>query len=248
MKQKDASIVLAKPSQCCVCGQACEAKLPQFRALGPGLGAFIRERSGATSLAPEGRVCRDCLAQNRVEYVVARLAADRGVLNALEADVAKKAADHSTIATQLEKEFSRGSSRGQRLADAVASVGGSWPFVVGFLVLLGLWMAVNTLLKGHGFDPYPYIFLNLLLSCIAALQAPIIMMSQNRSAARDRLQADQDFRINLKAEIEVAALHEKVDHLLHAQWESLIEVQEMQIDLLQELLHEGGPPAQRRRS
>jgi uncharacterized membrane protein len=101
-------------------------------------------------------------------------------------------------------------------------------------------MVANSLLRGRGFDPYPYIFLNLLLSCIAALQAPIIMMSQNRSAARDRMQADQDFRINLKAEIEVAALHEKVDHLLHAQWESLIEVQEMQIDLLQELLHKRG--------
>ena len=237
MNDPSASPVSAEPSQCCACGRACGPKRPQFRGLGPGLAAFIRERSGAASLAPEGRICRECLAQGRVEYVLARLAADRGVLNALEADVARKAANHSTIALQLEKEFSRGSTRGQRLADAVARVGGSWPFVLGFLVLLGLWMAANSLLSGRGFDPYPYIFLNLLLSCVAALQAPIIMMSQNRSAARDRLQADQDFRINLKAEIEVAALHEKVDHLLHAQWESLIEVQEMQIDLLQELLN-----------
>lgn len=221
--------------------------MPQFRTLGPGLAAFIRERSGAARLAPEGRVCSQCLARGRVEYVLERLAADRGVLNALEADVARKAADHSSIAVQLEQEFSRGSTQGQLLADAVASVGGSWPFVLGFLVLLGIWMAANTLLKGHGFDPYPFIFLNLLLSCVAALQAPIIMMSQNRSAARDRMQADQDFRINLKAEIEVAALHEKVDHLLHAQWESLIEVQEMQIDLLQELLDEKGPRPPRSR-
>jgi uncharacterized membrane protein len=91
------------------------------------------------------------------------------------------------------------------------------------------------LLRDKAFDPYPFILLNLVLSCIAALQAPVIMMSQNRSAARDRMQADQDFRINLKAEIEIAALHEKVDHLLHAQWEQLIEMQETQLELLGDL-------------
>jgi len=99
-----------------------------------------------------------------------------------------------------------------------------------------VWMVFNTvMLTTHAFDSFPYILLNLLLSCLAAIQAPIIMMSQNRSAARDRRQADQDFRVNLKAELEIAALHEKVDHLLHAQWESLIEMQHTQLEMLEEL-------------
>ena len=90
-------------------------------------------------------------------------------------------------------------------------------------------------LATRAFDPYPFILLNLVLSCIAALQAPVIMMSQNRQVARDRMQAEQDFRVNLKAELEIASLHEKVDHLLHAQWERIVELQEMQLELLNEL-------------
>ena len=125
---------------------------------------------------------------------------------------------------------------GQRLADQVAAVGGSWPFVAGFLgVMLG-WIVLNTtLLRSGAFDPYPYILLNLVLSCLAALQAPIIMMSQNRSAARDRLEADEDYKINLKAELEIASLHDKIDHLLHVQWERMVEIQQAQIELLNEL-------------
>ena len=115
-------------------------------------------------------------------------------------------------------------------------MGGSWPFVLGFLATLLLWVALNSLaLRDEAFDPYPYILLNLVLSSVAALQAPIIMMSQNRLSARDRLQANQDFRINLKAELEVSSLHEKVDHLLHSQWQHMVELQELQIDLLTEL-------------
>jgi uncharacterized membrane protein len=90
-------------------------------------------------------------------------------------------------------------------------------------------------LQKGAFDPYPYILLNLVLSCIAALQAPVIMMSQNRMSAYDRRKADQDFRVNLKAELEIASLHDKVDHLLHAQWEHLVEMQEVQIDLLNQI-------------
>src|SRR5262249_43022531 len=149
-----------------------------------------------------------------------KLAEDRGELSAIESEVASKAVDHLAIAEHTEEEFRRCSTRGQRLADAVARVGGSWPLVVGFLLLLLAWTALNTWwMRGRAFDPYPYILLNLVLSCVAALQAPIIMMSQNRMAEYDRKKADEDFRVNLKAEIEVASLHDKVDHLLHAQWE-----------------------------
>ncbi len=104
------------------------------------------------------------------------------------------------------------------------------------MAILLVWIAVNAwALRERAFDPYPFILLNLVLSCVAALQAPIIMMSQNRHSARDRRQADQDFRVNLKAELEVASLHEKLDHLLHHQWDSMVELQQVQIDLLHEL-------------
>jgi|JI10StandDraft_1071094.scaffolds.fasta_scaffold106139_4 uncharacterized membrane protein len=106
-------------------------------------------------------------------------------------------------------------SRGDRLADTIAQVGGSWPFIIGFLLFLLVWIVTNALLLGGGdrFDPYPFIFLNLVLSMLAALQAPIIMMSQNRQAAKDRLVANTDYEVNLKAELEILALHEKIDRL-----------------------------------
>jgi len=109
--------------------------------------------------------------------------------------------------------------------------------VLGFVALLVLWTLTNGLvLRNRGFDPYPFILLNLVLSCLAALQAPIIMMSQNRAEARDRERAESDYRVNLKAEIEVAALHDKLDHVLHAQYEEMIELQEAELDLLEQLI------------
>jgi CRP/FNR family transcriptional regulator, cyclic AMP receptor protein len=103
---------------------------------------------------------------------------------------------------------------GERIADMVAHFGGSWPFIISFFGFLLLWTVVNTaLVLNQPPDPYPYIFLNLLLSCLAALQAPIIMMSQNRQAAKDRLQADEDFRVNVKAEFAIQQLHRKLDEL-----------------------------------
>ena len=101
--------------------------------------------------------------------------------------------------------------------------------------VFALWITTNVILASGAFDPFPFILLNLGLSCIAALQAPIIMMSQNRTSARDRAQADSDYRVNLKAELEILTLHEKVDHLLHGQWERLVELQDIQITLLEQL-------------
>ena len=121
---------------------------------------------------------------------------------------------------------------GERAADAMRNGMGSWTFVFAALLFLALWMGYN---RSTGFDKYPFILLNLVLSCLAALQAPVIMMSQNRLSARDRIEADLDFRTNLKAEIEIASLHEKMDHLLHAQFERMVELQEVQLDLLAEL-------------
>jgi uncharacterized membrane protein len=183
-----------------------------------------------------GFLCRTCLNTERGDYVVSRLEQERGSLSAVEADVARKAGESLVLADNLELEFQRRATFGQRAADATARVGGSWSFVIGFTLALVVWIAVNSwLLMNRAFDPYPYILLNLCLSCLAALQAPIIMMAQNRQAARDRAQADQDFRVNLEAEIAILNLHEKVDHLLHAQWERLVELQQIQIDLIEEI-------------
>lgn len=182
-----------------------------------------------------GYICRNCLKRERVQYVLVRLEEERGALSAVEAEVARRAGEHISIAENLEREFARHATRGQRIADAVAAVGGSWPFVIGFLVVLGLWVALNVALAARAFDPYPFILLNLVLSCLAALQAPIIMMSQNRLSARDRMEAEFDFRTNLKAELEIASLHEKIDHLLHGQFERMVELQEVQIELLNDL-------------
>ncbi|MBK7975140.1 MAG: DUF1003 domain-containing protein [Deltaproteobacteria bacterium] len=108
--------------------------------------------------------------------------------------------------------------------------------MIAFGVVLTIWMALNTKILGpHPFDPFPFILLNLVLSCLAAIQAPIILMAQNRSAARDRMQADEDYRTNLKAELEIASLHDKMDHLLHSQFERMVEMQEIQLDLLTDL-------------
>jgi uncharacterized membrane protein len=181
-------------------------------------------------------VCRSCLASESGNYVVAALERERGELSAIEMELARRSGESGLVAEHLDEEFRRAMTVGQRAADATARVGGSWGFVIGFGCVLATWIGFNSLvLAGQAFDPYPYILLNLVLSCLAALQAPIIMMAQNRQAARDRAQADQDFRVNLKAEIAIMNLHEKLDHLLHTQWERLLELQQIQIDMLSDL-------------
>lgn len=128
-------------------------------------------------------------------------------------------------------------SVGERVADGVARLGGSWAFIGSFMLFLALWVVANVwLLRAHPFDPYPFIFLNLLLSMLAALQAPVIMMSQNRQAAHDRTAAEHDYAVNLKAELEIMALHDKLDQLRVEQLEKILEAQSRQIALLQQLL------------
>jgi uncharacterized membrane protein len=134
-----------------------------------------------------------------------------------------------------------GASLGDRLSDSLARIVGSWTFIIAFGALLVLWMGVNSLqLLLRPFDPFPYVFLNLILSCLAAIQAPVILMSQNRQAARDRLAAEQDYRCNLKAEIEVEQLQEKLDQLREQQWLELLDLQRRQISLLHQLLEQHG--------
>jgi uncharacterized membrane protein len=173
--------------------------------------------------------------QARLVELTARLTAERGELNELESQVAQNIVEGKSVVRRLNNEFERTVTRPQRWADAVARVGGSWSFVIAALLVIVGWMSVNLALGVKAFDGYPFILLNLLLSSIAALQAPIIMMSQNRHSARDRMQADQDFLVNLKAELEISALQSKVDHLLHTRWENLLSTQQLQLELLQKL-------------
>ena len=151
------------------------------------------------------------------------------------------------ISRNINTDFDESLTFGQRIADKVASFGGSWTFILSFLFILVLWIILNSVLlvrSGNAFDPYPYILLNLVLSMIASLQAPIIMMSQNRQAAKDRLDATHDYEVNLKAEWEIMALHEKMDALREQQWQELVAMQQEQIRLLTTLLQQSGqqPP------
>jgi len=127
---------------------------------------------------------------------------------------------------------------GQRLADRMSKFGGSWPFIAIFMGILVIWVALNSFFLtriGEVFDPYPYILLNLFLSMIAALQAPIIMMSQNRLAYKDREQSLADYEVNLKAELEIRIMHEKVDELIQKRWAELLAVQEEQTAILRKM-------------
>jgi uncharacterized membrane protein len=137
-------------------------------------------------------------------------------LGEAEHRVLQSAIDRQPVSRDLNRHMADNAAFGERLADAIARVGGSWAFILSFLAFLVLWALINVwLLAGRAFDPYPFVFLNLVLSMLAAIQAPVIMMSQNRQAKRDRTDAAHDYEVNLKAEIEIMALHEKMDALRH---------------------------------
>ena len=159
-----------------------------------------------------------------------------GELSALDQEVVESLREHEIITSDISKQFETKLTFGERLSDRIASFGGSWRFIILFGTVLFGWIILNAIfLLNRGFDPYPFILLNLILSCLAAIQAPIIMMSQNRSEARDRLRAENDYKVNLKAELEIRHLHEKIDHLLRKQYNRLFEIQQIQIELLEEI-------------
>jgi len=164
-----------------------------------------------------------------------------------ERQVLRHFVERKHITRQPHKEFEEQLTAGQRIADRVASFGGSWKFIITFGSILLVWILVNSFmllaLRHHPFDPYPYILLNLVLSMLAALQAPVIMMSQNRQATKDRVDAAHDYEVNLKAELEIMSLHEKLDLLRDQQWSQLISVQQQQIGLLETLLRSSGTQA-----
>ena len=154
--------------------------------------------------------------KNPAELAQRWLKRDITHLSDVEKNVLKSTAERTALARDTNRVFTKELSFGDRIADAIARIGGSWSFIIGFIAFLAAWALLNAWLLGmESFDPYPFIFLNLLLSMLAALQAPIIMMSQNRQAERDRIDAGHDYEVNLKAEIEIMVLHEKLDELRH---------------------------------
>jgi uncharacterized membrane protein len=189
---------------------------------------------------PEGYVCLGDLNGFRMKYIQNLLESEKGELTNLDREVLESLQRHETLSSNVDAEFEEDLTLGQKMADGLASFGGSWTFLIIFGIILLIWIALNSiLLLKKPFDPYPFILLNLVLSCLAAIQAPVIMMSQNRQEAKDRLRSQQDYQVNLKAELEIRHLHEKIDHLLSNQWERLVEIQQIQIDLLSELARLG---------
>src|SRR4029453_17965850 len=186
----------------------------------PSLHEFIKKR--IPSLDSKGFICLDDLGEFRKDYVKEVLQEEIGELSTLDQEVIESLQQHEILSSDISKQFETKLTFGERLSDRIASFGGSWRFIIIFGAVLFGWIILNAIfLLNRGFDPYPFILLNLILSCLAAIQAPIIMMSQNRSEARDRLRAENDYKVNLKAELEIRHLHEKIDHLLRRQYNRL---------------------------
>lgn len=204
---------------------------------------FVREpvaniiRKEHPGWSKEGYICTADLNRFRARFVRQILEDERDELSSLEEDVKKSIKDHKLTARNINIEFERQLSLGDRLSDRLADFTGSWTFIAIFSGVFFVWIVVNTIiLLSRPFDPYPFILLNLLLSALAAIQAPVIIMSQNRQEARDRLHAEHDYQVNLNTEMEIHQLHKKIDHLLTSQGQRLLEIQNIQVELMEEMI------------
>jgi uncharacterized membrane protein len=196
---------------------------------------FIKEKFPACS--EQGYICKSDLKKIRLQYVEEVLKKEKGELSNLENKVLQSLKEQEIIAQNINIEFDKSLTLGERLSDKLAAFGGSWRFIIIFFVLLAIWIMINSIsLLNKNFDPYPFILLNLILSCLAAIQAPIIMMSQNRMETKDRIRARNDYVVNLKAELEIRNLNERIDNLLTDQWQRLLEIQKIQMDIMSELV------------
>lgn len=200
-------------------------------------GVFKLIASEHSNFTEESILSLDELNYYRRQFLTQLVQQEKGELAQIDLDVMKAIRDNSILTENIEPDMQSTLSPGERLADKIAEFGGSWTFIIVFFSFIMLWMAINVIaLSNKAFDPYPFILLNLILSCLAAIQAPIIMMSQNRQEQKDRIRAEHDYKINLKAELEIKLLSEKIDHLLVHQNKKLLEIQEVQIDYLEDLL------------
>jgi uncharacterized membrane protein len=183
-----------------------------------------------------GCICRADLNRLRAEYVESILEQERGEVETLGSSTSKNIEETELITRNVNDEFDKSITFGEKMADRIAEFGGSWQFLGIFALILFAWVLMNTVVIFlKPFDPYPFIFLNLILSCLAAIQAPVIMMSQNRQEDKDRFRSENDFKTNLKAELEIRSLHDKLDYLLMHQWQRLLEIQKIQMELMDQL-------------
>jgi uncharacterized membrane protein len=170
-------------------------------------------------------------------YLTSLIKQEKGELDVIDRDVMDAIKNNAVLSENIEDEIEGKLTLGQRLADKIASFGGSWTFIIFFFSFILVWMSINVwFLATKPFDPFPFILLNLILSCLAAIQAPIIMMSQNRKEQKDRQRGEHDYKINLKAELEIKLLSEKIDHIIVHQNKKLLEIQEIQTDYLEDLI------------
>lgn len=173
----------------------------------------------------------------REKYISKYLFNENKILTKLETQVLETINNSESISSKLQESQEVETSFGAKIADKVAAFGGSWTFIIIFISFILVWITFNVVwLANKGFDPYPFILLNLILSCIAAIQAPVIMMSQNRQEEKDRDRAQNDYMVNLKSELEIRTLHEKMDHLMINQQQELIEIQKVQIEMLNDII------------
>lgn len=228
----------AAPKDSRACGVCHETKARNFsmsvEQVTPSVAAVLdAERPDWRST---GWICRKDVRVYRRKALEAMLRRERGKLTELDRLVVDSVSGNEILAENVQQNYEDRLAFPERLADRMATFAGSWTFILGFVAILLLWMAANTVpLLFKAFDPYPFILLNLVLSCVAALQAPLIMMSQSRQEAKDRLRSENDYRVNLKAELEIRHLHEIIEHHLTSQWERLSELQEMQLELFDEI-------------
>ncbi len=218
---------------CAICGKDVREPIC-FGAVRPVIAGLMTAEH--PNLTADDVICGRHVSDYRTRYVAELLERERGELTELDRQVVESLAREETVARDVEAAWDTRRTVGERVADVVADFGGSWTFIVSFFAVLVVWMGFNIWAASRQvFDPYPFILLNLVLSCLAAIQAPIIMMSQKRQEAKDRLRSENDYRVNLKAELEIRHLHEKMDHLINRQWERLAEIQQIQLEIMQDM-------------
>jgi uncharacterized membrane protein len=222
---------------CQICGTGVKVELRPGILVRPAIGELIARDAG--SWDETGWICLKDLQRFRHKFLEEMLVAERGELTALEREVLESMKEQEILSKNPEESFNVKFTLGERMADHIAEFGGSWTFIGFFAFVIFFWLVLNSyILAARPFDPYPYILLNLVLSCLAAIQAPIIMMSQNRQESRDRERAMNDYQVNLKAELEIRHLQQKLDHLMSHQWERLLEIQDLQVELIDEIRQE----------
>ena len=178
-------------------------------------------------------ICHNCLNSVRTLQVEQLLEEEKGKLSKLEKQVLKSIREQEILSENYLEEYEEGQTFGERVSDKMAQIGGSWPFIISFLTFLTIWIIFNSsLFTKKPFDPFPFILLNLMLSCLAAFQAPIIMMSQGRQSEKDRLKAEMDYQVNLKAELQTRALNRKMDQFMTQQWQKFLEIQQLQTQII----------------